>query len=200
MNEIRSDDITIGTPVSGRQHDQLQDIIGLFLNVVLIRVKGDKNKTFTKYLQDVNSTIIDALDHQDYPYEELYDLVSKKFRIHDKSLFSIMINFMPYQQILPIDKDKNKDDVTFTIYDSKKIISKYDITFYINENKEDITIDIVYKEQLFEKYTIERMGKAFEYISSLVIDDEMTIIKDIDYSKVMSEDEETENDIDKYFQ
>lgn len=189
MNEIGTEDITIGTPVSGRKHNQLQNIVGLFLNVLLLRTKVDKKLKFNEYLQSVNSTIIDLLNQEQYPYEELYDLICEELNFTGKSLFSIMINYVPYQ-----DNNNEKQDVfsgaSLEEYINIDIESKYDATFYIKEGKEQILIDIVYKRHVFEDYVIKRILKAFQYLSNMILDNSDIIIKDIEYSKVMDDVEE----------
>ncbi|CCF15397.1 tyrocidine synthase 3 [Brevibacillus laterosporus GI-9] len=198
MNEVGKEDIVVGTPVVGRNHDQLQDVIGMFLNVILLRSHIDKNKTFKEYVQLVNETLIEALDHQEYPYEELYDLVTDKYGTNQGSLFSILLNYMPYQDTENENINLSLEGVTFTEYSTEKITPKYDVTFYVYENKEDITMNIVYKNTLYEAYMMERIRKSFLFISNAVLENHEVVIKEIDYSSTMDEEEEDE-EMDMYF-
>ncbi|TPG85648.1 amino acid adenylation domain-containing protein [Brevibacillus laterosporus] len=196
MNEIGKEDIVVGTPVVGRNHDQLQDVIGMFLNVLLLRSHIDKNKIFKEYVQLVNETLIEAMDHQEYPYEELYDLVTDKYGVNQGSLFSILLNYMPYQGNENEGINQSLEGVTFNEYSTEKITPKYDVTFYVNENKEDIVMNMVYKNSLFEAYMMERISKSFLYISNAVMENHAVVIKEIDYSSIMDEEEE---EMDMYF-
>lgn len=187
MNEIGKNDISIGIPVSGRNHNQVQDLIGLFLNLVLIRTNIDKNKTLEEYLHIVNEDIIGALSYQEYPYEDLYNIVSERYGIKNGSLFSIMLNYMPY-----IDENNESDikvgGVTFKLHKETNYHPKYDVTFYVKENKEEMVINMVYKN-IFQEHVIERIAKAFHNISEIILNNSMMEIKNIEYSQVIDEDQ-----------
>ena len=195
-NEVGKNDVSIGIPTSGRNHHQLQNLIGLFLNVMLIRTSIDKNKTFKEYLNIVNETLIDSLNHQEYPYEELYDMTVERSGAITDSLFSIMLNYMPYLNTNE-EEDIKLHGVTLKPYKQRYFYPKYDVTFYVKENKEDILINMVYKV-VFEEYVMERIANAFHNISEIVLNDSHITIKDIEYSGIMEEKQDMDI-MDGYF-
>ncbi|MCB2300169.1 non-ribosomal peptide synthetase, partial [Clostridium tagluense] len=197
MNETGQNDITIGMPMSGRNHIQLQNVIGLFLNVIIIRINIDKNKCFKEYLQDVNETLAEAMNNQAYPYEELHNMARKIYGIKNESLFSVMLNYMPYQD----DKEADKvsfEGITLKPYNNIKLNPKYDVTFYMNENMDDMLINIVYKN-IFEEDIMERVAKAFHSISNIILNNDIITIKKIKYDEVTF-DEKSINSMDDYFE
>ncbi|WP_151737083.1 non-ribosomal peptide synthetase [Paenibacillus tengchongensis] len=199
MNELGKEDIVIGTPVAGRNHDQLQNVIGVFLNVILLRTQIDKEHTFAQYLGNVNDTIIEAMKHQDYPYEELHSMLVDKEGWNQSSLFSIMLNYMPYQDTDSEMNSGNLEDVTFTPYNTDKITPKYDVTFYVNENRDDVSLNMIYNSSLIEDYIIQRIGQSFLYISDLVLGDSEVVIKEIEFSNIMEDAEEEDLMMEEYF-
>ena len=66
-------DLVIGTPVANRSHHQIKDLIGFFLNTVMFRDQLDKQDSFDKFLHAVNTTLIEGLENQDYPFELLLE-------------------------------------------------------------------------------------------------------------------------------
>lgn len=68
-----STDMVIGSPVSGRNHVDLEPIIGLFTNTLALRVQLRSDDSFTKLVQAVRETVLAAFDHQDYPFDLLVD-------------------------------------------------------------------------------------------------------------------------------
>ena len=73
-------DLVIGAPVSGRRHDDLKGIIGMFVNTVGIRFSPSPNMGFENYLKEVSQKTLMCFDHQEYPYEG----VIRRFRFLTK--------------------------------------------------------------------------------------------------------------------
>ena len=61
------EDILIGTPVSGRNHADVQKMIGLFINTLLLRTYPSTNKQIKDFLNEIRDTVLDALSNQEYP-------------------------------------------------------------------------------------------------------------------------------------
>ncbi|MGA5063903.1 amino acid adenylation domain-containing protein [Streptomyces exfoliatus] len=64
-------DLPIGTMVAGRDDDQLADLVGCFLNTVVLRTDTAGDPTFTELLTRVRETTLSALDRQDVPFDEV---------------------------------------------------------------------------------------------------------------------------------
>jgi amino acid adenylation domain-containing protein len=67
----RQTDMVIGTPVAGRSKAAFHDLIGCFLNIVAIRSTIDENEIFVGLMKRVHRTVVRALEHQEYPFENL---------------------------------------------------------------------------------------------------------------------------------
>ena len=65
------EDLIIGTPMSGRNHIDLQNLLGMFVNTVAIRNYPESNKTFKEFLKETKETVLKAFDYQDYQFDEL---------------------------------------------------------------------------------------------------------------------------------
>src|SRR5690606_26587781 len=66
-------DIAVGTPIAGRNRNQLDGLIGLFINTLVMRSQIDPQASFRDFLQQVRQTAFDAYDHQDIPFEKLVE-------------------------------------------------------------------------------------------------------------------------------
>jgi amino acid adenylation domain-containing protein len=64
-------DIRVGTPVRARSLPEVQDIIGLYVNAIVLRTQFEPNLTFRQLLERVRATTLDAFSHQDMPFEVL---------------------------------------------------------------------------------------------------------------------------------
>ncbi len=67
------EDIVVGTPASGRNHPDVENIIGIFIQTIGIRTKPHANRKFTDYLEEVKRQTLDAFENQDYPFDRLVE-------------------------------------------------------------------------------------------------------------------------------
>ena len=86
-------EIVVGVPVSGRFYPESKEIIGYIAHIVLIRSIYNPVLTFNDYLKQVRSTLLDAYEHQDYPFASLLDrLRLRTNRSHSTSWASTTFN------------------------------------------------------------------------------------------------------------
>ncbi|MDE1376701.1 condensation domain-containing protein, partial [Bacillus licheniformis] len=85
------EDIIVGTPAAGRNHEDIQHLIGMFVNTLAIRNHPEGKKTFRDYLQEVKENTLQAYENQDYPFEELVEKVNIKRDMARNPLFDTML-------------------------------------------------------------------------------------------------------------
>lgn len=199
MQTIQQDDLTVGIPVAGRSQEEMEQMIGVFLNVLTIRTQVDKEITFHEYLSKVSHDLMEAQEHQDYPYETLYAKAKEMWNFRHNSLFSILFNYMPYEG----DTESKLDGITIRPYPSKEMEPKYPLTLYVNEGSDRIGLTAVFQSNLDAKL-IEIILNSFPTIIDVVLDQEDVLIKEIaltgDHSSEQySEDFAMEFDNDEFF-
>ncbi|MFA0963322.1 amino acid adenylation domain-containing protein [Roseivirga sp. BDSF3-8] len=69
-------DIVIGSPVAGRQHPDLEDLIGVFINTIPFRTRFSEAEGFDKLIDEAKEVMMGGLEHQVYPYDLLVEKVS----------------------------------------------------------------------------------------------------------------------------
>jgi len=87
------DDIIIGSLTAGRNHGDLERIIGMFANFLPIRITIEPGVTFIEFLQAVKQTLLRAYENQDYPFEKLIDLLKVPVHLSRNPLFDTMMIF-----------------------------------------------------------------------------------------------------------
>ena len=91
-------DLRVGVPVAGRRHAQLERLIGCFVNTLVLRAEIVDGVTFPDLLQQVREAVIEALSHQDLPFEMLVDGLRPERSGGHNPLFQAKFNYMKAPQ------------------------------------------------------------------------------------------------------
>ncbi|MBW8311373.1 MAG: non-ribosomal peptide synthetase, partial [Rhizobium sp.] len=83
------EDLVIGTPTANRDHGQTQDLIGFFVNALPLRIDLTGNPTVAELLARTKTTALDALAHQDIPFEQVVDLIASERNLAHNPVFQV---------------------------------------------------------------------------------------------------------------
>ncbi|TRX33009.1 amino acid adenylation domain-containing protein [Flavobacterium sp. ZT3R18] len=159
------EDIIIGIPVANRNHYQLKDLVGCFINTLMLRDKISENESFQTWLQHVNETLINALAHQNYPFEQLLELIDIPYNDNRFPLSPVFINMVDFDtKALEIIADFNSN------HEVLEATPKFDVECYIKSFVNGYSINCVYDHELFKKETIQYWINAYLSIIDQVIE------------------------------
>ena len=164
------EDLTIGTPTAGR-NNELDTMIGVFINVLVLRSLVKDDMSFKELLDSVNVTVQEALMNEDYQYDELYEKMKQKRSLNNNSLFSILFNYMPLEN-----NEIHLDGVSVSSYGEDKIEPKYDLTLYINETEYGLLCKMVFPKDLLYEETINSIKEDMKKVIEKVCIDEDVLI------------------------
>ncbi len=150
----RVEDLVIGTGTVGRNFPGLDKIIGNFVNTVPIRSQPASGKTYETFMQEVQHNVNQALEHQDYPYEDLVATLPYKVGKDNRSLFDVAVTLVSSSLVDQSDSEEAKLIKRFV--DHFDSTSKFDIDVNAVEKEDRVTIVIEYASTVFKEDTIAR--------------------------------------------
>lgn len=170
-------DIPIGSPISGRTDDRLDDLVGFFLNTLVLRTDTSGNPTFRELLGRVRETDLAAFDHQDVPFERLVEVVNPARSLARHPLFQVMVVYLASggdDTGLP-GLDSRRDDVAQTT-------AKFDLSFDFVERGDGSGVDGVleYSTDLFDHATAQSFADRLRRVLRAVTADPDTALADVD--------------------
>ncbi|MEW9701749.1 amino acid adenylation domain-containing protein [Paenibacillus sp. SI8] len=158
------DEIMVGTPVAGRNHADTANLIGMFVNTLPVRLHPEGGQSFAGYLRQVRQTVLGALEHQDYPFEELVERVAPLRDLSRNPLFDTM--FILQNTEAP---KLAWQDVHLTTYPFEFPIAKFDLTLTIIEQGNGLTCHLEYASALFAQDTAERWAAFYKELLQQIV-------------------------------
>ena len=84
------DDIVIGVPVANRPRVELEELIGLFVNTLAVRIRLADDPSLARALQRVKDTMLSAYAHGDVPFEQIVDALQPARSLSHSPIFQVM--------------------------------------------------------------------------------------------------------------
>ncbi|WP_033442424.1 non-ribosomal peptide synthase/polyketide synthase [Saccharothrix sp. NRRL B-16314] len=146
------DDIAVGTAVSGRGPAELDDVVGLFVNTVVLRSTVDSRRSFAELLADVRATVRDGFAHQDVPFERVVEAVHPDRDPSRNALFDVMVLMQNFGTEVPGLAGLRVEEVQPPL-----LTSTCDLTFEFGEVDGALLGAVEYSTDLFDEATVDRM-------------------------------------------
>lgn len=159
------DEIIIGTVTSGRNHDSLQDVVGMFVNTLAIKSRLYEEESFTDYLLRIKDISLEAFDNSDYQFDQLIEDLHRNRDLSRNPIFDVM--FVMENMEIPANDD---DHIRFQIYDYKPKGTKLDLTLKVQERDGEIICGFQYSTSLFKEGTIHRFIQYYlEVLNGIIV-------------------------------
>jgi amino acid adenylation domain-containing protein len=161
-------DIVIGTSVANRNRKELEELIGCFINTVVLRTMLDSNANFLETLESVKSTVLEAFNHKEYPFEKIVEVISPKRDLSYTPIFQVMFilneSSISNKRMQIMDSKSQKTKLKFTSLELDNGTSKYDLTINIEKRMDRWTCRLEYSTELFSNETADRMLQNFKVL------------------------------------
>ena len=154
-------DIRIGAPNAGRSREELEGLIGFFINTQVLRVQVDERASFEQLLEQVKQVVTGAQSHQELPFEQLVEALAPERDLGHNPLFQVKIN----QNVLAAASAGDKaHDLSVEAFAIDVADARFDLALDFTDTPQGVEASFTYAADLFEAATIERMAASWRQV------------------------------------
>lgn len=147
------DDIVLGTPVAGRTSRHTEGLIGLFVNILVLRTDVSGSPSLRQLLARAKETTLQAQSHQDLPFERLVEEINPPRDLSRPPVFQVMINSIPSDDRPETLQLPGVDVESFS---AGEVSARFEMMLRIREDADSVTCFLEYATDLFDAATMER--------------------------------------------
>ncbi|WP_122736279.1 non-ribosomal peptide synthetase, partial [Pseudomonas viridiflava] len=152
-------EVVIGSPVAGRGRTELEDLVGLFVNTLAVRIDTSGSPSGEALLAQVKARVLEAQDHQDLPFEQVVEVVRPTRSLAHAPLFQTTLNWMPGKHVaVPL------GGLVAAPVEQVSQVSKFDLSLNLSEQGETLVGSLDYATALFDEATAQRYLNYFVQI------------------------------------
>ncbi|MBR5762915.1 MAG: amino acid adenylation domain-containing protein, partial [Lachnospiraceae bacterium] len=179
----RQEDMTVGTPVVGRVHSEINDTVGMFVNTIPVRVSQVEGLTLEEFIKSLGEKTIKAFENQEYPLYEMIDALGIPRNTDREPLFDVLFAV----------RDQREESI-LTQFGAENVeltgdTAKFDLTMEVQVNKENYVLGLEYSTDLFLQDTAERILNNYACALSVMKDNLQSLTEDIEI--IDAEEKET---------
>ncbi|SKA48313.1 amino acid adenylation domain-containing protein [Chitinophaga eiseniae] len=157
------EDITIGTPVAGRDHVDLETQIGFYVNTLALRCRFSGKDSFRTLLQQVKQITTEAYEHQIYPFDMLVDELRLQRDMSHSPLFDVMITMQDTAETSA--GKKGGGELTATaLAEGARSNSQFDLSVDFADTPEGLLVILEYNTDLYHYDRVARLGAHMEQL------------------------------------
>ncbi|MEE1824999.1 amino acid adenylation domain-containing protein [Streptomyces sp. BE20] len=163
-------DFAVGSAVAGRLHRELEDVVGLFVNMLPIRARLEGDPTFGELLGRVRETTLDAYTHQEVPFEQMVADLEIERDVSRSAVFQVTFAFQNYgDRSAGTGADAATGSATGALtgesFGHEAATTRTDLALYMREKSDGGLYGLLtYRTDLFDAATVRRLVERFELL------------------------------------
>jgi len=157
-------DILVGAPVAGRTQLETQELVGCFLNTLVLRCDLAGNPSFRALLDRVRAVCLHAYAHQDLPFEQLLEDLHPERALSHTPLFQVFVNMLNVP-VTPV----ALPELTLEPIAPPEQGAKFDLTLYVSERADTFELQLLYDADLFSATRMHELLAQFTLVLEQVV-------------------------------
>jgi amino acid adenylation domain-containing protein len=158
------DDITVGTDLANRTQSETEQLIGFFVNLLVLRTDMSGNPTFYELLERVREVTLKAYAHQDLPFEKLVAELRPERSLSQTPIFQVLF----VMQNAPV-PTLEVSGLTLSSWEVENETATFDLAVFVAETENQIVGSWKYNADLFDAATISKMSNHFETLLANIV-------------------------------
>jgi amino acid adenylation domain-containing protein len=186
------EDILVGSPIANRNRNELEGLIGFFINTLVLRTNLSQNPSFKELLQQVKETALGAYAHQDLPFEKLVAELQPERNLNHSPLFQVWFVFQNNPQ-----SNLALEGLNLSLLEPESSTVRHDLKLEFSETAAGLQGCFEYKIDLFNATTIARMAVLLETLLTKVteqpdikLDRLVTLLKEVEQQQQTLQNQE----------
>lgn len=159
------EDLIIGSPTTGRTHADVQNIIGMFVNMLVMRNQAAGSKTVREFMAEVKANSLDAYENQDYQFEELVQKLDLQRDVSRNPLFDVAFSLHNLDM-----EEIEVEGLKVLPYPYESTINNFDLVLIVKDGQTSILLEWKYLISLFKRTTIEKLHEHYLEILKVILD------------------------------
>ncbi|MEU1066673.1 non-ribosomal peptide synthetase [Streptomyces albidoflavus] len=148
-------DVAVATAVSGRERPETERMAGFFVNNLVLRTSVDESRPFTALLDSVRSTVLDALEHQDVPYQRVVEELRPERDPSRPALVDVAVNLHNPPGALTTPPELRLSELP-----TPSVTSSMDLAFDFTERDGELAASLSYNTDLYTPRTARTLATA----------------------------------------
>ena len=146
-------DVAIATVTSGRNRAELENLVGFFVNTIVLRSVVNNSATFNDFLGDVRETVLDAFSHDEVPFDRLVTELQPE---RDSTRNPLVQTMVVLQNSMK--GPREIDGLRITEHEVPRPFAQFDLVIEFLPKGDSLNVAIEYSTDLFNAESIERMA------------------------------------------
>ncbi|MFG3708201.1 amino acid adenylation domain-containing protein [Micromonospora sp. NPDC047670] len=152
------DDFAVGASVAGRSAPELENVVGMFINMLPMRAELAGDPTFAELLERTRRAVLDGLEHGEVPFARVVHELGLPRDVSRSPVFQAMFVLQNYE-IGRFNEVSDASDVTFAWTPMELRATRFDFELHAVEIRDGLYGKLVFNTDLFTRDTVERMAR-----------------------------------------
>jgi len=172
-------DVVLGTPTGGRSRTEFQDLVGFFVNPVVLRGDLTGDPSFDEHVDRVRRVILAALDHQDFPFPVLVSRLQADRDLSRAPIFQVLFALQRPQMHAAVEalvaaaESTTRiawDDLVLEPFEIPQQEGQFDFSLEMLESRRTLSGVFKYNTDLLDRATVERARNHFQTLLEDIVD------------------------------
>jgi NAD(P)-dependent dehydrogenase (short-subunit alcohol dehydrogenase family)/acyl carrier protein len=177
------EDIVVGTPIAGRRHADLENVMGVFANMLAMRNQPQKEKSLKEFLKEVKINALNAYENQDYQFEELiWNLKIKTVGGRNPLFDAVFVLQNTVSEEMKVDEFDELKKIKVFPYETQIEKVHHELLLCVSEGEDVLFMCVEFSTELYREETARKISKNFIEILQQIIENQDIPLKNIKIS------------------